>query len=244
MKLWRYLTIIGAALLLTGMFFLPNAVASVTDSQRLDNLVTVDSQSIRFDSTLKLTLPERLALSANPKTEILPLKTGNIMDSEAANEKTDQELRRLFEGSPFRFDFNSYIVEGSDASLVIDATVPTLNLIIWELILVDKSENRVTVMLDDETGYILKLIYRLGDKNSSLTDTSISGTQDEQFHFVAQSLTDMMKEYYGYTVLLSAYQFSRNIAYYKAELFGAGRVIPMYGAVRASSFTINERQRE
>ena len=243
MKFWHYLILIAAALFLAGSFFLPNAVAGVTDSRRLDNLVMIDSQSISFDSASALALPELLTLVANPKTEILPLKTGNIMDIDAAKDRANQELTRLFNNSAFRFDFDKYTVEDSSAALVIDATVPTSNVIIWELMLLDRSENTVIVTLDDETGLILKLIYRLGNRDSSLTKAKSPGSTDDEFYSVARSLTEMMNEYYGLPVTLADYQLSGNgsIAYYRADLFGGNRVIPMYGAVRATSFTMNER---
>jgi len=238
MKIWHYLILIAVAVLLVGSFFLPNAVAGVTDSKRLENLIMVDSQSISFDSAPELDLPERLTLIANPNTEILPLKTGNAMDADAAKLRINQELERLFLGSPFQFDFRGHTVEESLASLVIDSKVPTHNMIVWELVLIDSSENSVTATLDDETGLILKLIYKLGNKGNAII---VTGSSDDAFYSAAQSLAEMMKKYYGFPVTLADYEYSKKLAYYRADLFGGGRVIPMYGAVRASSFTINER---
>jgi len=242
MKIWHYLLIVAAAMLLAGSFFLPNAVAGVTDSNRLDNLVMIDSQSISFDSTPELALPERLALIAKPNTEILPLTTGKVMDIDEAKEKAERELERFLGDSPIRFDFGEYSVTDAAAALVIDSNVPTLNMLFWELVLVDKSQNTVTVTLDDETGIIIKIIYRLGNRDTLMTGTGSSGSHDEAFYATARSLTEMMKEYYGLGVTLADYHFNRSIAYYRADLFGGGRIIPLYGAVRATSFTMNERR--
>jgi len=241
MKFWHYLILAAVALLLAGSFFLPNAVAGFTDSRRLDNLVMIDSVSISFDSTPELTLHERIALVASRNTEMLPLKTGNAMDFDAAKEATVSELTRFFRGSPFRFDTRGHVVEDGAAALVIDAAVPEFNLRIWEFILVDRAGNKVTVTIDDETGLILRMIYKLSDSGGSLTGDEPSGSSNSVFHDSALKLTEMMKEYYGHNLTLADYHYSGNIAYYRADLFGGSRVIPMYGAVRAASFTIHER---
>jgi len=246
MKLWHYLLLLAAAMLLIGGFFLPNAVAGITDSRMLDNLITIDSQSISFNSAPDLVLPERIELVANPKTEILPLKTGNAMDLDEAKEKADRELARFLRGSPFRFNFSGYEVEEGDAALVVESADPAHNLIIWEFVLIDQSENKVTVTIDDETGFILRLIYKLGNKGDPFIEERGPGSPDDRFVSAAQSLADMMKDYYGLRVTLADYKLSGNgsIAYYRADLPGGNRVIPMYGAIRSTSFTMNERVRE
>ena len=244
MKIWHYLLLVAASLSLIGFFFLPNAVAGITDSRRMDSLIMVDSQSTSFDTAAELALPERIALAANPQTEILPMKTGKAMDADTAKERVDRELARLFYNSPFRFDFNGYTVEESAAALVIDAAVPTLNMMIWELMLQDRSENTVTVALDDETGLILRLIYRFGgDRDDFLVEAGANDPSDDAFYPTARSLAEMMREYYGLAVTLADYELGGNssMAYYRADLFGGNRIIPMYGVVRATSFTINER---
>jgi len=50
-----------------------------------------------------------------------------------------------------------------------------------------------------------------------------------------------MTAYYGFDVELADYQFSGSLSYYKAEIIDGGLVVPMYGVVRATGFTINER---
>jgi hypothetical protein len=54
-------------------------------------------------------------------------------------------------------------------------------------------------------------------------------------------LSEMMSKYYGVPVRLGDYQLGSNIAYYRADMYDKGLVMPMYGVVRANSFTINER---
>jgi hypothetical protein len=241
MKFWHYFLLAAATMMLIGFFFLPNAVANITDSGSLDNLLMIDSQSISFDSAPELSLPERITLAANPKTDILPVNTGNLMDADAAKERTNRELTRFFRGSLFQFDLNDYVEEESAAMLVINADVPTLNLIIWEFVLVDHSENKVTVTLDDETGLILRLIYRLGNKDDTLIDTEASGSSDDKFYSVTYDLVEMIKEYYGLPITLADYKFRGRIAFYRADIFSGGLAIPMYGALRETSFTVNER---
>ena len=241
MGLRHYLLLSVAVLLLVGSFFLPSAVAMVTDLGRLDNLIMIDSQSVGVHSTQELAKTERIALAASPNTEILSLKTGNEMGIDEAKETTSKELANFFGDGPFQFDFSEYTVVEGVAALIIDAKVPTLNMIVWEFALVDRLGNTVTVMIDDETGMILKLIYGYGDMNDYPNATESQGSLDEQFYATARSLTEAMKEYYGLLVTLADYEFSDSMAYYKAEIISGNRIIPMYGVVRATSFTMNER---
>jgi len=241
MKIRHYLLIAAVALLLAGSFFLPNAVADMTDSNRLDRLIMIDAQSISSDSTTDLAMPERLVLVSKRNTMILPLKTGNAMDIDAAKERISLELDRFFRNGAIQFDSSKYTVAEGAALLVIDDTVPTPNMIVWELVLKDESENTLTVTLDDETGLILRLIYKLGSRGETLPGTKSTDSLDDEFYSTARSLVEMMNNYYGFVVTLGAYEFSGSIAYYRADLYSGGRKIPMYGAVRATSFTINER---
>ena len=241
MKFWHYLLLIAAIGLLAFFFFLPNAVAGVTDSRRFDNLVMIDSQSVSFDTAAELSVTERIALAANKKTEILPLNTGNVMNDAAAKDRVIDELKRFFNDRIIKFDFDEYNVEENAAMLVIDATVPTLNMIVWEFVLVDRSENTITVTLDDETGTILRLIFKLGSKNDFITDPGTSSSSEDALFSVAHGLTEMMKDYYGLQITLADYTYRNRMIYYRADLPGRNIVIPMYGAVKATSFTINER---
>jgi hypothetical protein len=151
------------------------------------------------------------------------------------------ELEKLFEDGPFRFDFDGYSVNEGGAALVIDeSTTPPLSAIVWELELSDESKNTISLTLDDETGFILKLIYRLGNKDNSLIESG-TGSLDQRCYSVARGLADMMRKYFGFSVTLGDYQFRGSIAYYRADIFGGGRAIPMFGVIRATSFTLNER---
>jgi len=241
MKVRHYLLLAAVAFSLIGSVFLPNVVAAVMDSRQLDNLIMIDSQSISFAEAPELSLPERIALVASPETDILPLKTGNFMDFDTAKNRANDELIRFFRDSPFQFDFSSYRVEEDKTELVIDTTVHSLNMIVWEFVLIDDFENTVIVSIDDETGTILKLIYRLGSLNRFFTWTGARGLSDDDFYSTAESLAEMMREYYELPIILADYHLSGSIAYYKANLFGQNRLIPMFGVVRATSFTINER---
>jgi len=238
MKIRYYLSLSAAVVILAGSFFLPNAVAGVTDMRRLDNLAMIDSDRISFEASPDLSLLERIALAANSNTEKLPLKTGNAMDVEAAKERALQELERFYSRDAFRFEFSEHIVEESTASLVIDTMEPALNMIVWELILVDPSENVLTVTIDDETGVILRLVHRLVNADQQIAASAL----DDELHMTAQMLADMMTAYYGLTVELGDYLFSGHLSYYRADISDRrGLIIPMYGVVRASSFTMNER---
>jgi hypothetical protein len=243
MKLRRNIILVVAALMLAGSFYLPNAVAGITDARRLNQLMLIDSQTVSFDAVPELSLSERLALLSRADTEVLPWLSGNVMDAEVAKNRAVRELARFFRNSPYELDTFEMTVEESAASFVIDAAVPTLNLVVWELTLTDSSDNTVTVSLDDETGVILKVLYRRSAAAQDADGTSSPGaaTTDEELHAKAQRLAEMMTEYFGQPVALADYQFSGRLSYYRADLICDGRVIPMFGVVRATSFTINER---
>jgi len=247
MKIRRYLLFGAAALVLIASFLLPNAVAGITDSRRLDNLVLIDSQSVSFDSVPELSLPDRIALVANKNTELLAVTTSNTMNFGAAERRAVRELTRFFRDGPFELDCHELTVEEGAATLIIDTAVPTNNMIIWELTLVDPSDNSVTVTIDDEIGVILKIIYRRGRRSPDSADTgnmTPPAPTDEELYSAALSLTKMMVDYYGLPIELADYEFSGSVSFYKAYLSGGGEVIPMFGVVRANSFTMNERVNE
>jgi len=232
-------------MVLVGSFFLPNAVAEVTDMRRFDNLILIDTQSIRFDSAPELSLLDRLLIAANTSTESLPLKTGNVMDGDAAAECVLRELERFSRLSPWDVDYSGYAVEESTASLMIDTMIPTLNMVVWDLTLTDTSDNTIMVTVDDEMGIILRLVVRWRSGNVTMTGADSSGAStpsDAELYNVAQVLTEMMTDYYGLHVELADYLFSETFSYYKAEIADS-RIssIPMYGIIRANGFTMNER---
>jgi len=245
MRIRHYLMLGAAVLVLFASFFMPDAVAGVTDMRRFNNLIIVDSQSISVDTAPELGLLDRLAIAANTSTESLPLKTGNVMDGDAAAERVYQELERFSRQSPWEIDFSKFIVEESAASLMIDTMIPTLNIVVWDLTLIDPSENTVMVTIDDETGVILRLVVRWKTGSMALADLKASDTpipSDVELYTIAQSLTEMMTNYYGLHVELADYLFSESFSYYKAEISeGRSNSFPMYGVIRATGFTINER---
>ena len=241
MKMRHYVALAIAVLIITGSFFLPDAVAGVTDMRRLDNLVLVDSQRINFDTAPELSLAERIALAANGGAEILPLNTGNAMDSETAEERAVAETARFFHGGVFDFNYNNVQVSEGSPSLIIDTLAPTSYMIIWEFEIIDDSGNVVTIILDDEKGVIVRLIYRLGNRDNALITLNRFESQDELFLTAARRLSEMMSAYYGASVTLGDYQFSGSLSYYRLDMTEGGLVVPMYGVVRATSFTINER---
>jgi len=241
MKIRHYLLLGAMALTLIGSFFLPNAVAGVTDGRRLDNLTMIDSQSISFEAAPELNVFGRIALVANSNTEVLPLKTGTEMDFDEASEKARQELARFSKNDAWKLDYGKYSLEDGEVALVIDTFFPTRSLIAWEMTLADPSGNSVAVVIDDETGSILRLVQRWASATDSPVAKGAGKPMDEELYEAAKGLTEMMTEYYGFYVALADYQFSDSLSYYKAEIYDGGLIIPMYGVVRATGFTMNER---
>lgn len=245
MKLKYILLLIAAALVLAGSFFLPNAVAAVNDSRRLNNYNLIDSESISFYSAPELSLPDQISLVANPNTELLTLKTGQAMDYDSACAKAITELERFFDGSPYMLDYSGQIVEECSAVFIIDSENPSVSMMVWELLLTDKYENAVNLTIDDETGVILKMIFKRGDDNGLAPDdrnnASNTGQSDEKFITTAIRLAEMMAVYYELPVALADYQFSGSLAYYRADMYAGTKVISMFGVVRTTGFTTNEK---
>jgi len=243
MKLRHYLSLGIAALILIGSFFLPNAVATITDARRIDHLVFADSEQINFDTAPDLSLIERIALAGNANTEILPMSTGNVLNSETAAQAAMRETSRFFSGGAFAFYYDELTADEGIVSLIIDIPIPARYILVWQFDITDVAGNSVTVTIDDETGIIVRLVYRMGSRDESLIDLGQRATNDELFYTAARRLADMMAVYYGHDVILADYQFSGsgNLSYYRADISDAGQIVPMYGVVRRASFSLNER---
>jgi len=250
----RVLLGLALAVLLAGSFFLPNLVAGVLDSRILDVPIYTETQGFSFDASPFLSVPEKIDLIANRNIETIPLKTGQSMDTDAAERKAISELTRCFSGGPLAFDYLRCSVAEGGSLFVINTADPSVNMVVWEFVLEDPSESTMKITLDDETGVIIKVIYKRGagagatdssgeqDKlpegSATLADESIDG---DELHVIALRLTEMMTKYYGLPVILSDYMLSGDLAYYKADLITSEYTVPMYGIVKAGSFTMNEQ---
>jgi len=241
MKMRHYISLAAAALVIIVSFFLPNAVAGITDMRRLDTLVMMESQRINLEAAPELTLTERIALAASSNADVLPLNTGNVMNGETAAQRAVAETTRFFRGGVFEFIASSLNVSTGMVSLMIDTLEHARYMIIWEFDITDAAGNSITVVLDDETGVIVRLIYRRNYMQGPLLIGAEYAQREEMFYTAAHSLSEMMAEYYGVSVVLGDYQFSGSLSYYRADISESGLVIPMFGVVRLGSFTINER---
>ena len=244
MNLKRYIILAAAALVLVGSFFLPNMVAGVMNTRRLNKLITVAAQSISISTDTALGLPQRIALASSPNTEILVLTTGQVMGTETAKTRATRELARFFRGDLLDYSADDYTVDDGVTSLITDSAEPSVNLIMWEFKAFDRQGNEITIAIDDETGMILKLIYQ--QRDGRFMPGAQTGEDDSVFvgddmNNVALRLTEMMTAYYGMMVRLGDYQLGNGLAYYRADIYGGGPPTPMYGVVRANGFTMNER---
>ena len=241
----RYVIIWGAAAaLLAGSFFLPDFVAGVTDSNTLGSLALIGSESVDIEHAPELGLPERIELIASRNTEIISVNAGNLLNEETAADTAVRELTKLLGRQRFNFDPVSCEIEECEAAFVVDKGNPSLSMTIWELKLSDRNSNSVNVTVDDETGVILKLIYRFGTAIQAEPGSGgvlRSGKSDIELQSIAQALTELMTDYYGMPVALGGYDFRGSISYYRADLDAGMRIIPMYGVVRVTDFTMNER---
>ncbi|MCL2200607.1 MAG: hypothetical protein FWB75_01475 [Oscillospiraceae bacterium] len=240
MKIRHYVSLAIAAVIVIGSFFLPNAVAGITDMRRLDTLILVDSERISFEAVPELTLTERITLAGSSSADILPLHTGSNMSLEAAELRAVEEVARFFSAGPFQLDYEDVVISEGLASLIVDALVTTRYMIIWEFDITDHSGNSVNVVIDDRTGIIVRLIYRVGNREEALLDGEF-WSRDDLFYTAARSLSEMMTAYYGVSVVLGDYSYRGIISFYRADITEAGLTVPMYGNVRSASFTVNER---
>ena len=244
MNLKRYILLAAAGLVLVGSFFLPNFVAGVMDTRMLDSLATIDAQSISISTEPVLGLSQRIALAASPNTEMWALTTGQVMEIETAKTRVVHEIARFFRGDSFEFVAGDYDVEDGSAVLVIDSEDTSITLIMWEFKVFDRQKNEMTITIDDETGMILKLIYQQGIAEplpEESTGEEAFGLVNGDLHDVALRLTEMMTAYYGLTIRLGDYQLGNDLAYYRADIYSGGPVTLMYGVVRVTGFTMNER---
>ena len=224
------------------VFFLPNAVAGVMDGRMFDNLTMIDAQSISIDMNLSLSLADRIALAVNPTSEVLDLETGQAMERETAEARLTQELERFFAGSPFVFAADGCTITEGSAAFVIDAENPTTNMIVWNFTALDPDRNEAVVTIDDETGLILKIIYRQwSDEVLTAESESGAGISYEDMNSAALQLIKLLTEYYGLTVRLGDFELGANLAYYRADIYSTGIAVAMYGVIRPTGFTVNER---
>lgn len=227
---------VAALVLLFGSFFLPNIVADVTDARTLGKLAFLDTQDFSFDSVPILGVADRIELVANRHIERIPLDTAGQREIAIAADKAISELERCIRGGPLEFDFRRCTVGEGGAVFLIDTAEPSVNMVVWEFILNDPAENTITATLDDETGLIVKVIY----KSASEADETGSDNEDKLYE-IAFEMIKMVERYYRLPVVLADYTRNSNIAYYKAELTSGDKVVPMYGIVRAHIFTMNEQ---
>ncbi|MCL2126065.1 MAG: hypothetical protein FWH33_08790 [Oscillospiraceae bacterium] len=242
MNVKRLLLLALVAIGVVGSFFLPNLVAGITDSATFNNVAIIDAQRVSFSTDPEFSLRERLALAANSKTDILELTTGQSMSADAAEARAIRELVRFLRGSPYGFAADDCHAESGFAAFVVDSNNPSANMIIWEFSLVDRYSNEMVITIDDETGIIMKLIYRQGRATTLLGNpASAEGLSEEEFYNTASRICDMMTSYYGISVVFGDYRLGNSLAYYRADLYGEEVAVPMFGVVRSMSFTMNER---
>ena len=242
LKLMRGIPFAAVATGLIVSFFLPNIVAGVADSGKLDTVTVIEAQSVSFNNDPEFSMPERIALNASSKTEVLALSTGQSMGEEAAEARAIRELSRFLRGGPFVFDADECTADNNSVSFVVDSDDPSANMIIWEFTLTDRYENEMIITIDDETGVILKLIYRQGKTPAILGNPAMqTDQQDIDYNSLASRLCEMMSAYYGIDISFGDFTRGKNLAYYRADMHGAGPVIPMYGVVRSTGFTMNEK---
>ena len=127
---------------------------------------------------------------------------------------------------------------------VINPQDPSINMIVWLFVVTDSNGNSVTVTIDEEYGAILRMVYRHSSRVRQVEMSNAGnahGASDEELYASARHLTGMLTAYYQTPVVLADYMLSGSFAYYRVDYHDGDAIIPMYGVIRAASFSMNER---
>ena len=240
MTLKRFKGIITAALtvfVVAACFFLPDTVADIQDRQTIGNLNVKDSSSISIETNPEMTLPERLNLISISNSTSVLVKNGKKLNITTSLDRAIAELNRFSgDDAPWAADFT---VDLHESLLIIDSDDPSTNMLAWRFVLTDSSGQTITLVIDDATGTIIQLIYKLNQRVVIVPEKN-AGLYAE-FYETAATLCRLMTGYYGVTVTLAEFELLGSLGFYKAELWESGTATPMFGIVQSDGFSINDR---
>ena len=219
--------------------FLPDTVAGIQDTQTIGKLDVKDSSSMSVETNPEMTLTERLNLISISNSMSVPVKNGKMFNNDTAIDRAVSELKRFSGDEGFGFDFTDVTIDLLETLLIIDSDDPSINMLAWRLILSDNSRGTITLVIDDATGTIIQLIFKLNISTlvGSDKDTSLSS----EFYQSVTNLCHLMTDYYDTAVRLAEYELLGSRGYYKAEIWDGGAATPMFGIVQSNSFSINDK---
>lgn len=169
-RIWTSVVVVITFLLLTGGFFLPSLVARVEDEQIIGKLNVAGTQSVSFENKSELSIIDRLKVRSNSSS--IALDKGKNMDSEAAFQCAITELTKFNQNNVMDIDLSKCVMTENDVEFLIDATDPSKNVIVWNIMMTDEAGHSIFVSVDDETGIMTYLYYFVNLKQTKydLTD--------------------------------------------------------------------------
>jgi hypothetical protein len=159
-------------MLLTGGFFLPSLVARVEDQQIIGKLDITGTQSISFESKSELSIIDRLQVRSNSSSIALD-KGKNMEVAEAAFQCAITELEKFNQYNVMDIDLSTCVMTENDAEFLIDATDPSKNVIVWNIMMKDNNGHSIFVSVDDETGIMTYLYYFVNVKQARYDLTEV-----------------------------------------------------------------------
>ena len=225
--------------IMAACFFLPDTVAGIQDTQAIGKLNIEDSNSISVETNPEMTLSERLTLISISNSLSVPVKNGKKLNIVTSFDRVVADLKSVFVEDGLGFDFDKVTVDLQETLLIIDADDPSINMLVWRFVLQSPSGETITLVMDDETGTILQLIYKFNQNSLIVSDKRPN--LSAEFNEIGITLSQLLTDYYGVTVTLSEFELLGSLGFYKAELWESGLAIPMFGIIQNGSISINDR---
>lgn len=148
------------AMILTGGFFLPSYVSAFKDLETIGKRAVTDGVQVNFETKSELSIIDRLKMITTASS--ISLDNGQNMDIDSAYQNALTELGKFNSKSVMNMDVASCRLAKAAVSFYIDATDPSKNIIVWNIV-VEEPGYTIVAYLDDETGKLLALSYNLAE---------------------------------------------------------------------------------
>ena len=195
--------LLAAALILAVSFFLPTYISVLRDRQSLDILSVAEGMSAGFQTSSKLTMPDRLSLINSAGN--MELANGKNLDSETAYQRALDELRSFNSSGFMAFDFNSWQLLKCGVSFYIDSENPSKNLIVWYIVIEDTLSHSIEALVDDETGKLLSVGYVIAVPAKPSRGDEIATVKTGGLAVEPDALVEAITSYYGLETTASPY---------------------------------------
>lgn len=180
---------LAALLIMAAGFLLPTIVSGMKDRQTLDQINTIDSETINFDAQTGLSLLKKLDMIRYNSSGI-SIENGQYQTSVSAVEQGLSELKEFIDVFHMNFDADSCVVEDCFAQFVLDSANPANSMIVWVIQATDSTGKSMALTLDDESGKILSLSYDAKQWISYNAEITKSGLDEGTRQKLENFLTD------------------------------------------------------